>query len=515
MRYSHDRPLWIAKQHSRWGFTLIEMLIAVTLVLMMMTMFAEIFQIAAGSMSKQRAISENDQRARMLDVVIRGDLMKRTFDNVTPFVHLQDTLHVAGGLSRRDGYWYYAENNPFDDTDDVLCFTAEFTNEEPSGYSPFLGRATPLNTAGPSGSEPDFDDGIPPSSASGIPTNNSGQSACAEIAYFLRGGNLCRRVLLIRDKDDTDSQPRHSNGQRVIGTTYSAGTGSFYRDFDYSAFYYRGKYSASSGLSGGGVRFHGRNPSLSNDANSETLLQFESTPVAPLQPQDQFRYVSLGIPQTRFGHDPWTGLPREHASAGADGQVGTGDDEDFIGRFTMIECSHADFGYPGYLASIPTNGRPDFDQSPVSTHWNLPYDSMSHSVTAYTTSPQHRRGEDVLMSNVLGFDVKVWDPLAVDSTSGVTGMFVDLGDSSGTSFNPSGTSFVNTQNPIYSPPSKFRYDTWHPRAEAIYPGDPTIRNSSPPFTAAVTAVQITINYRDPSSDQVRQFTLVQSLVKSN
>jgi len=39
------------------GFTLVEMLVAVALVLLMMSIFAQIFQMATGSLSQQRGIA--------------------------------------------------------------------------------------------------------------------------------------------------------------------------------------------------------------------------------------------------------------------------------------------------------------------------------------------------------------------------------------------------------------------------------------------------------------------------
>lgn len=575
------------------GFTLVEMLISVAMVLLIMTMFAEIFQIASSSLGKQRGLAENDQRARMISTVLRGDLDKRTFRDVTPFTHLQDTRQIPGDISRRAGYWYYAENDPTDDTDDVLQFTANVLNRsQNTDTTPFVGRAiqlpntkfkvtaentgarqffvgdpmvTPVDlspyvlvdshiwiagskdTAGVrsndsrytvtaityssptntitvqesipaamfthgdcyiSESQPELDDGLP--------ANSLGQSTAAEISYFLRGGNLYRRLMLIRPSYDSDSQPHYSNGQRVIGgnpgnyVSASTPPRSFLGDQDYSAYYYRGKYALVSGtptLNGGGVRFHSLSESLTNDNDSSELIAFEAAPSSPpLESQDQFRFVALGIPQTRFGHDPWTGLPREFALAGGDGLRGTADDTDFLGRFTMLECANAAFGYPGSMSNIPAKDDPAQDRSPVSMTMPLAIDPNTNLVTAYSGTPQQRRGEDIVMSNVIGFDVKVWD-------SAVT-RFVDVGDAvSGGSFEP-----ADRQNTLYSPNSKFRYDTWHPRAEVIEPVDPVVprgpamRDTDPPFSASITAVQITINYRDISSDQVRQVTVVQSLV---
>ena len=137
-------------QSSDRAFTLVEMMIAVALVLLIMTMFAEIFQIATSSLSKQRGLSENDQRARLLNTVVRADLDKRSFRDVIPFTSNQDTRQLGGLLLRRTGYWYYAENDPSDDTDDVLQFTTQVSNRSQStDTTPYLGLAVPFSFLSP------------------------------------------------------------------------------------------------------------------------------------------------------------------------------------------------------------------------------------------------------------------------------------------------------------------------------------------------------------------------------
>src|SRR4051812_44616129 len=67
------------------GFTLIELLVSVALTLLIMTMFAQVFRTASNLITRQRGMAENGQRARTLTTIIRGDIARRTFFNVTPF----------------------------------------------------------------------------------------------------------------------------------------------------------------------------------------------------------------------------------------------------------------------------------------------------------------------------------------------------------------------------------------------------------------------------------------------
>ncbi|WP_010588026.1 PulJ/GspJ family protein [Schlesneria paludicola] len=570
------------------GFTLIEMLISVALVLVVMLLFTQIFQIATESLSKQRGLAENDQRARMLATIVRNDLAKRTFQDVIPFVNGQDTTLLD--LTRRSGYFYYAENNPADDTDDVLQFTSQSVRHARGiDASPYTGKATLLNgtsaavisedavahqvtvsasydfsslmansshiwisgsvntTTGFSNdgryllvSPPVYNSGpgtitlnvdstqpiyvmdaathgkvsiteTQPELDDGIFGNSIGQGSAAEVSYFLRGNNLYRRVLLIRGADVEGVQPRFADGSPVISGGYSS---SFWNDFDYSAFCFRG-CNTGAGLVGYGPRFHSAGYSLSNDSNPPKELAFSSPPSSPLLARDQFKILSLGCPQVRFGHDPWTGLPKEFVNPGADGQYWTSDDTLFIGRYTLTECADPAFRYPG---SMTVNaGDPTQDLSPISM--NQAYTLTDQSVDAFSVN-NLRRGEDLLLSNVIGFDVKLWDP------TWSSGSFVDLGA------NASGTYGYNSLlNTLYCPISgavpassdkRFRYDTWHPAAEVIQPGNPGTRRSSPPFinrldssgTAQLPlgAIQVTITYRDRSSDLVRQLTIVHSLI---
>lgn len=565
------------------GFTLVEMLIAVALVLVVMLLFTQIFQIATESLSKQRGLAENDQRARMLTTTLRSDLAKRTFRDVTPFQHNEDTSNPAAHLNRRSGYFYYAENDPTDDTDDILAFTTRSTIDPQNlNTLPYTGKATLFNSStttpavvseSPStnqftvqgdvttvlaatthiwiegSSDPTngsndgrYTIGVPAPFLSGSDTvvtvtesvfamtqhgnlvvtefqpdiddgsagNSLGQSVAAEISYFLRGSILYRRVLLIRDSDSENAQPRLTDGTRLITSTYPITTpgNTFWNDFDYAAYFYRGCFSSGPPATRQlqGVRFISASESLSNDANSPRAQLFDTAPTSPFYSRDQFKVLSFGVPQMRFGHDPWTGIPREFVDLGD----GTSDITGYIGRFTLAECSFPGktttpvkpaFDYPGAMA-ITANSDPSQDSSPVSMVMPLTLNAKkvvdNFSDSTVTTL---RRGEDILLSNVLTFDVKIFDSTLTAPR------FVDLGDP-----NISGGSFSTAQNPIYCPgTSRFRYDTWHPQAEIISPTNVATRNSTPPFSATATAIQVTVNYRDRSTGTVRQLTIEHSL----
>src|SRR4029077_12961807 len=65
------------------GFTLVEMLVAVAVVVVMMTLFATIFGMATSTMGKQKGLAENDQRVRLVIAMLRNDLNGTTKDRDT------------------------------------------------------------------------------------------------------------------------------------------------------------------------------------------------------------------------------------------------------------------------------------------------------------------------------------------------------------------------------------------------------------------------------------------------
>ncbi len=335
-----DRPL------RRGGFTLVEMLVAVGLVVLMMLLFAQIFSMVSASISRQRGIAQNDQSARTVALVLRGDLEKLTYRQtpgqrgIVPLGAGQ-VLTPSERATRR-GYLHISNNEEGDILQMTVLSSIVSKNADETAY---FGRAVGLPGSGPN--QPEMDDGAP--------GNGVGSSTAAEVAYFLRRGVLYRRVLLIREPlVGSDPQPRDGpggDGTTLIPQNYS---GEFWRDFDYAAT-----------RRGGRLRFLGLN-SLDN-AGATGLL-----PIAD--------------PKHRFGFDPGTGLPRERVDNG------------FIGRFTHEETSHAGFDFPG---------RPRSGGNPVAPGTSLTLDAGG-VVSAFRGGP--RRGEDILLTDVHLFEIELWDP---------------------------------------------------------------------------------------------------------
>lgn len=172
----------------RRGVTLVEMLVTVALLVLMMTVIVQIFQAATGAVSAARTYQDLDSGLRQIDATIRQDLSNITA-RMTPPLDPKNNL----------GYFEYIENSFADgqgeDTDDCLRFTVK----APEGQI-FTGRFMPLF----------FGNQLGIAAAGGAATLTPAQidqvkqfvpitiqSQYAEIIYFLRNGNLYRRVLLV------------------------------------------------------------------------------------------------------------------------------------------------------------------------------------------------------------------------------------------------------------------------------------------------------------------------------
>lgn len=597
MNMNNHRPRTLIRQPrcgvtaGRTGFTLVEMMVSIALVMLMMLMFAQIFEQAAGSVATQRGMAKNDQNARTLTTLMRQDLRNRTFRDVVPYYPGQNT-NKGGALfapGRRKGYFSISENVAGNDLDDVLALTTDVSAGKNLGSNeslrPYAGKATLLDPLSISSgqNQPEFDDGDP--------TNGSGSSRFAEITYFVRNGNLYRRILLIREPYDLHdgsaleesatpgelpvnylSEDANNNGQFDSGEdndnngSFAAGppfnetfNTIFWRDFDYSAYRVY--------LDNPGVRFHDSSEALNNINPVTNTIPLTDTDNDGIT--DIFIPPSLGIPHLRFGHSmnrigTINGTPREYVNNG----------NRFIGRFTTQETAHRNFQYPGVGASnVDPHTRNDLTL--VTNQSLIEYGSVTQYVDLVAPKQTFRRGEEILLSNVHEFDIKVWDDYeekdldgdgTVDPFEDFNGdgdfandrlmQFVDLGHTSRDTIHNNGNGsgefigFYNNnelKNSAVTAPNVFslgrqpnsvygnRYDTWHPYDDDQDPTTappqgypaycPLIGPRTPvtPITnfglgnniipeIPLKAIQITIRYYDPTSDQVRQLTLVHSLV---
>jgi hypothetical protein len=290
------------------------------------------------------------------------------------------------------------------------------------------------------------------------------------------------------------------------------------------------------------------------------VFQFHSANASPNSLAWNGTY-SLGNPSYRFGHNVGNGLPREFIAR-------TPVIADFIGRFTHEETSFMSttgaiqfFGYPGKVG-LPGSTYPNpMDDTPTGAA--LTYDTTTGRVDQYKNGS--RVGEDILMTNVMRFDIKVWDDgasfgpdgqpgfaandtmippnnYADDNQNGTPNMadvvgeigwpgsddgaFVNLGHNG---FAPTGTdvSFYSRNklnNSTYCPgninkpgTNLYRFDTWCPALASPPPFRTPDVPAVPGFNPRrrpLKAIQITITFLDPTTQQLRDITAVHSLKPS-
>ena len=179
----------------RRGFTLVEMLVTVAVLVIMMTILVQIFQAATGSVSAAQAYQQLDDQLRRLDGILRADLRGATAHFTPP---LDPELNL--------GYFEYGENefadNQGEDGDDYVRFTAK----APPGR-PFTGRFWPNYWSNANTSQIFTAGG---NNLASFPITIT--SDYAEIIYFVRNGNLYRRVLLIAPELQSSITPTVSHG---------------------------------------------------------------------------------------------------------------------------------------------------------------------------------------------------------------------------------------------------------------------------------------------------------------
>ena len=135
------------------------------------------------------------------------------------------------------------------------------------------------------------------------------------------------------------------------------------------------------------------------------------------------------------------------------------------------------------------------------------------SETSYRDTTNTSANADVVLDNIIMFDVKVWDPEHVDPTTNKTGAYVDLGK---------GTTFNNQRGNAFDTGSQFKYSPTNLTTAAETGTDNKVVNAPNPSNfslpnakmAGITlqGIQIHVRTFDPTSGIFRDFTVEQEFV---
>ena len=163
------------RNRPRRGVTLVEMLVVVALVVLMMVILVQIFQQALGAMSASRTTQELDVVLRSIDSMIRSDLAGVTAKMTPP-----------NDPALKQGYFEYMENAP------PTSRARTPTTSWPSPPRPPKARSSPAGSMA-------VDRHQRPRSGQQSTDGPARHvtSQVAEVIYFLRNGNLYRRVFLV------------------------------------------------------------------------------------------------------------------------------------------------------------------------------------------------------------------------------------------------------------------------------------------------------------------------------
>lgn len=518
---------------SRRAFTLIEALIAVVLTLMLMGMVVTAFGMISGSVNDSRAtIGLNDQLRAVKNGLIQ-DLEGVTVTMLPP-------RNPANG----EGYFVYKEGDFLADTapaTDLRYFASFYRDDDGDGTADdldgdgdFGDNETPDPDVGDldHSSGGDHDDVImftcrkSRDTFAGLDANGAViESPIAEVAYFMRGTTLYRRTLLVAPS-------------AAVPTTVT----------DY------GQCDISAHMRGGIIGASTTRLDRTDLATSPTAAYLEPNTLSDLtKPENRFGHQPycyphsidfwgvLGLPTLRETSSAAWPLPVANAKAAAQFvAVGSdtynrlvlpyGVDTSTVLNVTTTTRIFSPATPPAYLRFDPwLRPLPWNETQPAAG--TIPLGTLSAYIATAT-----RGTEDVLMTNVLEFDVKAFDPTAEIRSNGTTvllpidvgypaattvvgyGAYVDLGytgDSTDSTFSGDGGYVIGGNNRMLRV-----YDTWstHFESDGVDNNqdsttDPKMSNPTataeapPPYDAPLRGIQIRIRAFDPNSRQIRQVTI--------
>jgi type II secretory pathway pseudopilin PulG len=195
-----------------------------------------------------------------------------------------------------------------------------------------------------------------------------------------------------------------------------------------------------------------------------------------------------------------------------------------LGLPTLRECSDLNWNagiWSGSATTTYPDNRVDFW---ANSGTYAPFSDSMISDGSGNTYSGTRIADDVILTNVIGFDVKAWDPGA--------GAYVDLGSGSAQLFAGNGDS----RSQLAGGPARV-YDTWSTHYENVgltgfdattYPpgrstngfdddgngivDDEAEKITSPPYPVPLRGIQVKIRIFEPDSRQIRELTVVQDFL---
>jgi prepilin-type N-terminal cleavage/methylation domain-containing protein len=352
------------------GFTLIEVLVATVLSLIIMAAVVTVFASITTSISQSRSTLEMTDRLRTTASQLKRDLEGVTVTMLPPrrpetnegyFEYIEGpvgpvftpelprTFYISATTTGTYPYAYdidrpysttqpYAADTTIGDNDDILMFTTQAKDR------PFVGKFG----------------------------TSTVESWVAEVAWFVRGRTLYRRVLLVAPSANLSNLTSYGVPKTVVQGTTSQGVGSgYYAYCDVSA------HVATTTAGNLGV--------IPNSLGDLTKREFRFA--HPYSPSSTAGYYAFPFDARIWGQ---FGLP------------------------TLRETAAINSTTPYMLGSaLPAGSAPplfmarDYATNPYP--WST-VDPITGTQAIYNDPTVTRLTDDVVMTNVVGFDVKAWDP---------------------------------------------------------------------------------------------------------
>lgn len=406
------------------AFTLIEILVATALSLLLLGSVIAMFGTLTGKVAESRSMLEMAEQLRLTSVRLQQDLAGLTVTPNPPrrqadnegYLEIYSMVMSGGTVAMNTD-----NSNKADATVGNVGCMLMFTTR--SKGRPFVGKFGTSGTA-------------------------TIQSEVAEVAWFLRGKTLHRRVLLV-----------------APGVTASGSTADYYTNYDVSA-------------------------------------RYENSKMVPNTLGD------LTQRENRYAHS---------AGSGALPYYWTYSSNRYPTLPTLAECSNG-----GWLPSTTTVSVSTFDpwrNNPTGT-------STYYAADDALTSPSSgtRTADDIIMTNVIGFDVKVFDPKFNNGQGG----YVNLGYGSTIYSASNANTFAHygQNSTLQGSASRYCvYDTWSTTyfgsawsdgmdvggTSGIVDDDGEAVNL-PPYPIPLRGIQVEIRAFDPDSKQIRKVTIEQNFL---
>ncbi|MGL6194337.1 MAG: PilW family protein [Thermoguttaceae bacterium] len=507
---------------NRAGYTLIEILVAVTLMLILMLAVTQLFSRIGGAISDTQATLGITANLRGAKVRLEKDLKMLTAD---------PSLIPPVKFGSNQGYFCIIEGMGAPYGNDLLLErTKKFTNIEIKdvAYDPDSSDNVYDTTIG------DMDDII--MFTAKAPEGESFKGKCgglgvieskfAEIIYFVRGNTLYRRVLLI--------VPQNMLIQ-ALGKErdYIEGWSGFYNDFDVSVHFVRENNED------GSVTYKIEANTLDDLSKRENRFahndQVNTIGIHKFDPIYYLRMPTLSECSAQ-NWNPVRSFENNFRFNITDPlNPQTVPDLTYIG-----EAAVGDGAVSSMLPTVDADG----NALPFIDYWQqpLPWSEIDQITGNLLAFPGRRQAEDVILTNVISFDVQVWDPQPNpqnrnykynDNRVQGPNRYVHLGEQQ--DFN-----LDNNQNPFPTLLQSFGlyewkngkgmlpcvYDTWTDFYEIGQAGMNQIDESGngvvdsfdewvypPPYPVGLRGIKVTIRVFDPQSRNIREMTVIQNFTK--